>query len=522
MTHLEAKVVIVGSGVAGSLVASLLLERGVSPVLMLEAGPDVLMGSRRVWLDHAMSGGKSILPYESLYDVSGDYISSGVEPWQLEGGRIFGRGGSTLHWGGWCPRMKPEDFFPHSHVGRDFDWPLSYEDLEQFYGTAENYLQVAGDSTEPGRSRPYPLDAAPFPLSMEPIVKALELSDIKYSSMPVARNTKSIDGMPACQTTGTCDYCPTEARFTGNQPLDKMLVKYPGKFTLLTGSPVKRLIPDDSDRIAGLEFIDRTTGELRRVEAEQFFLCAGALEVPKLLLRSNSSKWPNGIGNSCGVVGRYLVASPFLVVSGRLPMNLKRYQSELNFPNLCSRNWDRPETQRSGKMLMTVNYNSPGLDLAKNVVAGRTRSELQSLADGPCVYQLWGAVHSFSHYENLVRPESGNTRFGLSQTNIETPVATFDEAVVGKYIDELKGLLEKIGADNLTSQVYPQRGDHAMCTTRMSLDPRDGVVAPDLRVHGVSNLFIGSNSVFSSGTVANPTLTLVALILRAQSEWGFA
>ena len=140
----ETNILIIGSGVAGGLVARELLAAGKGPVTMLEAGPSVPMRDRRSWLDYVMAGR---LPYDHLTDTSRDYQADGAQAWRIEGGRLFVRGGSTLHWGGWCPRMKPEDFQLKSRIGSGgLDWPFSYEDLMPYYHRAEHYLQVAGDS----------------------------------------------------------------------------------------------------------------------------------------------------------------------------------------------------------------------------------------------------------------------------------------------------------------------------------------------------------------------------------------
>src|SRR5215468_3985556 len=121
----STNVLIVGSGIAGGLIAEQLLEQGIRPVTMCEAGPHVLMADRRLWLDAITTGQ---YPYNHLKDTLEDYEAAAEAPahrWHIEGGRLFARGGSTLHWGGICPRMKPEDFALASSLGRTdlgLDW----------------------------------------------------------------------------------------------------------------------------------------------------------------------------------------------------------------------------------------------------------------------------------------------------------------------------------------------------------------------------------------------------------------
>jgi choline dehydrogenase-like flavoprotein len=146
MEVMSTNVLIIGSGVAGGVVAEGLLKNGETSILMIEAGDAMLMKNHRTWLDVVMA---KKYPYDRLSDQSNDYNSTGNQPWKIEGGRLIVRGGSTMHWGGWCPRMKPEDFELKSRVGNvGLDWPSTYSDLEPYYIKAEKYLQVAGDSND--------------------------------------------------------------------------------------------------------------------------------------------------------------------------------------------------------------------------------------------------------------------------------------------------------------------------------------------------------------------------------------
>lgn len=111
----STKILIVGSGVAGAVIANELLSKGLGPITMLEAGPTIVMRDKRKWLDLVMAGKPA---YASSEDRSEDYVATGQSPWFINGGRLIARGGSTLHWGGWCPRFRPEDFALRSAVGR--------------------------------------------------------------------------------------------------------------------------------------------------------------------------------------------------------------------------------------------------------------------------------------------------------------------------------------------------------------------------------------------------------------------
>jgi choline dehydrogenase-like flavoprotein len=512
----STRVLIVGSGVAGGLIAEQLLAAGVGPVTMLEAGSHLKMRDRRSWLDFVTT---DALPYSGLSDAAGDYETTGTQRWQIEGGRLMVRGGSTLHWGGWCPRMKPEDFELESRIGSGgLDWPFSYEDLQPYYERAESYLQVAGDSSsqDPPRRRPYPFEAPTFTLTDGVFIRALDRLGISHGHLPIARNARGINGNAQCVTFGTCDYCPVGARFTGDQPLDRLQDSsrhHRPSFHLRLGAAARRILLNRRREAAGVEYVDLATGAVRVIEAEEIILCAGSYETPKLLIASASSHWPRGIGNDTDQVGRYVIAHPFFFARGVASTNPQRLQEELNFPTAQSRHWDTPEFQREGKFILTK-AQTPFLDIAALMGEGRSTAEIQAATTGSQTMDLFGSIQIFSAFENRVLPVNGTTRFGLPRTRIETPVPGFSAAFEQTILERMNRVLVEMGYTPVFAGPFPQRGDHAMCTCRMSESPARGVVDSDLRVHGMDNLHIVSNAVFASGGAANPTLTLAAVAFR--------
>jgi choline dehydrogenase-like flavoprotein len=508
----QTRTLIIGSGVAGSLVARELLRKGHGPVLMLEAGPPVVMRDRRRWLDFVMA---RRLPYQDHHDRPDDFSSDGVSPWHLVGGRLFGRGGSTVHWGGWTPRAQPEDFTARTNTGEGMDWPYDYDALEPHYCRAETYLQVAGDSdTGPRRSQPYPLPPPALPLQAGPVIEALSRLGYSFQILPIARNTRSIGGRPACRTIGTCDYCPIGARFTGDQPLEDL--EGDRGFTLLVNAAARRILMSGKALAAGVEYVDTTTGKSETVEAEQVFVCAGALETPKLLMASASADWKQGIGNDADLLGRFVVASPFLVARGRSPANPEKIQAELNFPTLCSRQWDTPEEQLAGnKLFLSLNPDTPFVDMAQLMDENRTPGEIAAAATGPREFEIWGSIQEKGLFENRVTLGDGTTRFGLPRTRIDIPARGYTDEVLNAYLDRMKGIVAEMDLELVFAGTFPQRGDHAMGTARMAASDTEGVVGPDLRVHGVDNLYVASNAVFPQSMAANPTLTLMAAIFKA-------
>ena len=508
----EANVAIVGGGLMGGLVAELLAEHGMSGIVILEAGPPIVMRDTRTWLDVVMTG---MVPYSKLYDDPTDFTATGAEPWNLVGGRLFGRGGSTVHWGGWAPRFMPEDFVQFTNTGLGSDWPYGYDDLERYYLRAERYLQVGGEKKagqRDWRSTDYPMTPPPIPVAASPIIDALDALGISYQHMPLARNTKEINGQAQCRTITTCQYCPIGGRFTGNQPHDRL--QESGRAQLVTNAAVTAVTMGSGNLATGINYVDRMTGEHRFLPANAVFLCAGALEIPKILLRSTSVWWPEGLGNAQSLIGTRLVANPYLFCRGYASENPQRWQQEVSFPTLCTRDYDTPADQQLGKFLMNMSSASPLLKPAKMIYQGSTAEEIAAAVSGQVNYELQGAMSAIGYPENRVTLASGVTRFGLPRTAISTPTPIIPANGVARSLARMEAVMAEMGFTVSASGSYPQRGDHAAGTCAMGNSPETSVVSTSLQMWGVNNVFVASNAILPAIGAANVTLTTVAAVMK--------
>lgn len=513
---MEKVAVIIGSGVAGTFVATQILKRSLfDKVIMLEAGSEYQMGDYSQWLDY-MSGGNA--PYEESYDTENDYESKGIQPWYINGGRIIGKGGSTLHFGGWLPRFQPEDFELHSRTGQGIDWPFNYDDLEPYYCDAEHYLGVSGDSLSqsPARSKPYPYAPVPYPSVASPFIDAFRKMGLSYQHLPVTRYGKAEGDHGQCMTTGTCDYCPVDGKFDGTQPFRYLEAQ--AKFELRLNSPVLRLDMESRERMKAVTYYDVKTGVVKTMTADAVFVCAGALETPKLFLNSHNKYWPNGLGNEHDLVGRYLSANPFFYASGEKE-NAADCFNELGFPTLSSRHFDQPEYQSRGKFFIAMDYNSADTPLVDLMLSGNSQQTIQKQCQGNKRFQLYGNLAPVPHWENRVYPDTRKTRHFLPATMIDTPIEMYDPESADFYLDKMKQILLSMGLTDLNVGTYPQRGDHAACTCRMAESPERGVVDTQFRVHGTDNVYVLSNAILPTLPAANPTLTLVALGFKMFEQW---
>src|ERR1700737_1020124 len=131
--------VIIGSGVAATALAQRLLDKNPSAsILILEAGSRVKTKDFALWENYLVTGRVAYEPFCDLdypaRDFAGENLSVGGTVIPLAGARVFAYGGSTLHWGGWAFRLKPEDFQLHSNTGKGGDWPLKFDALKSTFG----------------------------------------------------------------------------------------------------------------------------------------------------------------------------------------------------------------------------------------------------------------------------------------------------------------------------------------------------------------------------------------------------
>ena len=518
--------IIIGSGVAATTLTHRLLSKNPeASILILEADQKVKMQDAAIWQDYIISGE---LPYQKYYDLDyperdrpGENVNAGKTTVPLKGSRVITYGGSTIHWGGWSFRLKPEDFKLYSNTGHSIDWPFDYDELEPYYCQAEHYIGVSGDSKDPTvrRSQEYPFPAFPYTCEDKPVAEAMRAEGITYSHLPIARRgvTDTVSGHAPCQTTGTCKYCPFGARFSANNFLDEMLAS--GNFPNLEirlNSVVDKVEMASRDVAEGVAyFVDIKKRQTGYVKAERLVIAAGTIESTKLLLRSKYDQfWRNGIGNDRDLVGRNLVTHPYFFFTGNRKENLQLEQPEMNFPTLCSRHFDSEREQAHGKFILVNPPSSPKIKLLSKMQARLSSEEIKKDLEGKNWIELHGMVEIFSEPHNRISNFDIINKMGMQQTQVDYSQSPKFEERMKTIQNEVEKILKAMGATPEGKPSISWRADHAACTLRMSDEENLGVTDPNMRVHGVKNLYVCSNASFPSIGAVNPTLTLTALALR--------
>lgn len=497
--------VVVGTGAGGAPLLARLARAGLR-VMALEAGQqfdppndfatDELAQKKLYWADERISGGNNPLPF-------GDN-NSGI-----------GVGGSTLHYTAFVPRPQPDDF----HLQRDFgvgcDWPLAYSDLEPYFDELEALLGVSGPASYPWgpkRRGIYPLP--PLPLNAAAQLMQRACAEIGIRTSPAANAALSqryfqpgIGWRAACTQRGFCQAgCSTGAK--GGMDVTFVPLALQAGAELRTESFVTGIEMDSRGRVDAVVYV--RNGVQWRQPCDSLFLCAGAIETPRLLLL-------NGVANGSGQVGRNFMAHTALQLWGRFDEDTLPYKG---IPGgLISEDMHRIFSAdfAGGYLLQSIGVMP--LTYAKQVARGRG---------------LWGrALHDcMQGYNNTAGinmlgeclPQSGNWLAlsdeidgrGLPKPSIHFSEGHNEQRLTAHAEKTMRHIWAVAGAKDVWA--YPRHA-HVIGTCRMGTSQSDAVVDSDGRAFDVPNLYICDNSIFPSALAANPALTIMALSLRTADRF---
>ncbi|WP_397420309.1 GMC family oxidoreductase [Phenylobacterium sp.] len=329
-------VIIVGSGAGGGMSAYHLTRSGLK-VLMLEAGrhydPATETPMFNIPADAPLRGvGTPDKPF-GFYDATVDggwevpnepyTVAEGSEPFKWWRPRMLG--GRTNHWGRISLRFGELDFKPRSRDGLGYDWPITYDDLAPWYDRTERLIGVSGAAPPRGLlntpdSPPGCLMEAAPPRAYEIFYeRAFRAMGIPVIPMHGAVVTQAMEGRNTCIFATPCGRgCSIGANFQSTTVLLPPAMET-GNLTITTNALVYQVDLDKAGKAKGVTYVDRKTGEHHSVTARSVVLAAGSGETARILLNSKSAAFPDGLGNTNGMVGRYLMDSVGLGVQGRFP-----------------------------------------------------------------------------------------------------------------------------------------------------------------------------------------------------------
>ena len=529
-TPLTADVLIIGSGVAGALVAAKLAATGVN-VCIMEAGAPVdrPQAVQTFW--------KALIkvpecPYPSVPEamhpstdqLTGWYRQSGPDLFKSTYLKVVG--GTTWHWMGTSLRLLPSDFELHKRFGRGADWPMTYAELEPFYGQAENELGVSGDSAQDlgsPRSAAYPMARIPPSYLDSVFSNALAGSPYKVQSTPQARNSEYRDERMACCGSASCiPVCPVQAKYDATVHVNKAVK---AGATLLSKSTAVALNVGADGRITSVRFRrwDNSEGVFT---AKVVVLACNAIETPRLLLASQTAALPKGVANSSDQVGRNLMDHPVQlswalskepVYPYRGPLSTSGIENLRDGAFRDKRGAFRIEIGNEGWSWPTGAPASTAEELAKQGLQGEPMKAAMAEATAHHV-RLGALIEQEPDANNRVTLDAKERdMYGVPLPHIDYRISDYVKDGLAQAKVAHTDIFTRMQASGLNHAPAYFGAGHIMGTTKMGANPSTSVVDSSLRSHDHRNLFMVGASVFPTGGTANPTLTIAALSLRAVS-----
>ncbi|MET1113785.1 MAG: GMC family oxidoreductase [Comamonas sp.] len=517
-----ADFVVIGSGIVGALLARKLAQAGAS-VLMLEAGPWVRRAELVARFRNSPRRSDWMSPYppapwapHPVYqpEDNGYLVQGGPYPYKAE--YIRQVGGTSWHWAAHAWRNLPNDFHIKSLYGVGVDWPFGYEELEPYYQEAEDIMGVCGSSeTGSPRSHPFPMEPVAEPYAMRRLRERLA-GVYPVVANTVARNSRSYGGRPPCCGNNSCQpICPIDAQYHGGLAVDAALA---AGARLQINANVFRLEHDASARIVAAHYYDKDK-QAHKVRGKTFIVAANGIETPRLLLLSQSDKFPHGVANARDMVGRHLMDHPSTSLTfdadedvwlGRGPQS----PSSIN-------------TMRDGAFRSThAPYRLDFTNISR--VDGATRSLL-----GEGVYgvqferRLRHAAAREMNVKNVLEVLPDPQRrivlsdqkdgLGLPKPMTHYSIDAYTRAGHERSKADFQRIAERMGGTNLRPS---KEGDYAnnqhICgTVSMGTDPAVSVCDGWGRTHDHENLFLAGTGLLPTSSTCNSTLNGIAVALRS-------
>jgi choline dehydrogenase-like flavoprotein len=497
-------VVIIGSGAGGGTLAHELTRRGIR-VVLLEAGRRQSLATfsqvpgeafaQLTWLDPRTQSGS--------WTVAQDYPT--LPSWTCKT-----VGGTTVHWTGATPRLRPWEVRARSTYGDVpgaslIDWPIEYEELKAYYALAERRLVSTRRNGVPG------LPASNNFKVMYAGARKLGYKRVHTGYMAI--NSRPADDRAFCIQQGFCvQGCKTGAKWS-TLYTEIPRAEATGRLDLRTESMATRIEHGADGRVTGVVYRDRE-GREQRQKARIVCVACNSVETARLLLLSDSARFPRGLANHADQVGRHYCHHVGGFVWGLFDKPVRSWRGTTLAGIIEDETVNEPRRGFVGGYHLEL----VALDLPTFPLVGLPYGWGRDFASIIDDYRNMAGM--FVNGEDLPRATNRITldakvrdAYGLPVAHIHVDDHPNDTAMRNHAQEQGTRLYEAVGAKRVVrSRATP--ATHNMGTARMSADPEQGVANGHGQTHDIPNLFISDGSQFSTPGSANPTLTIVALALR--------
>jgi choline dehydrogenase-like flavoprotein len=538
--------IVIGSGVSGGFAAKELTEKGLR-VLMLDRGVMVEHGE-----DYTYDGkpayevpARNIMPkplIESDYFIAKNgYVSPSnrrfynddrLNPYAHDEGKEFhwirpgAVGGKSLIWGRWSFRWSAQDFEANKREGIDGDWPIRYDDVAPWYSRVEKYIGVSG-SRENLPHLPDSEFQPPIPMNIaEKWVKQRLEAQFPGRKLINTRLSNLTEDKPEqnrtkCQMRNQCGNGCAFGAYFSTQAVTLPAARATGRLTLRSDAVVTNLEYDPAKkRVTGVRFVDAKTGQAEVVNADLVFLCASAMASVQILMNSR----PQGSGrshfDSSGTLGKYVMDHIFRVgIEGEIPgmteyIEYGRRPGGVYIPRFrnLSGNEDVGFTRGYGYQGAAFRPTAAPVGFGASMKHGMRKY-------APWKFHIGAFGECLPYRDNSVSLHADKVdRFGVPLMRFDVRFRENELRMMADARAQGEAMLKAAGLSNVISSASPHvPGDaiHEMGGARMGTDPRASVLNRWSQAHEASNLYVTDGAQMASVSCVNPSLTFMALTVRA-------
>ncbi len=539
---------VVGSGASGGWVAKELAERGME-VLMIEAGPPRF--PIRDFTEHAW-------PYQVRYRGFGNqkerletqpvqrlcyacdeyshqfFVDDREHPYTFPADKPFmwirGRqvGGKTFCWARESYRYSDYEFKAAGRDGYEEDWPFSYADLEPYYDRVETYIGVSG-SHEGLAQMPDGKFLPAMNLSCgEVFAKGVIEKQFGWRLMSdrVANLTVPHNGRPACHYCDQCQRGCHTASYFNSPSVTLPAAARTRRFTLLSDAVVSHIVTDTEGRAKGVHYISRISKIDKEAHARVVVIAAATLESTRILLNSRSPRFPNGIGNSSGVLGHYLMDHFTVEGAGGELASLKSGNREAT-GNPCGfliPKYANTNGHKNGNFLRGYRFDGTAsqqlYEQAFSLTGFGQAWREKVRREIPYSFSMEAQGECLPRFDNFVEldPEVKDV-WGIPALRIHASYGENERAMAKAMRKDVGNMLDALQLKNPTppSEELSIFGKniHECGTARMGNDPKKSVLNAFNQVHDVKNVFVTDGAAFVTQGCYEPTLTIMAISVRA-------
>jgi len=549
-------VAVIGSGAGGGMAAMVLTKAGAN-VVMLEAGP--------MW-DSSTDSAMFKWPYDTprrgaaIPERQFGEFDGALGGWTIEGepytsapGNQFDwfrsrmLGGRTNHWGRISLRFGPHDFQRKTLDGLGDDWPITYEDLKPYYDKIDQFIGVFGTNLPNFPNEPDGFFLPPpQPRCYELLIKqASEKLNIPCVPSRLSILTQPLNGRRACHYCSQCGRgCATHSNFSSPSVLIPPALNT-GRLKIITGAMAREITVDDAGLASGVTYVDKSTARDNHVRARIVVVAGGACESARLLLNSKSSKFPQGLGNSSGTVGKYLMDSTGASVTGFIPklMDGTPHNEDgvggmhLYMPWwLDNKKLDFPRGYHielgGGRRMPNAGFGGGIHNFTSVEVAGQPHAfggygkELKN-----DYRRLYGATVNFAGRGEMV-PNADSyceidpnvvDKWGIPVLRFHYKWSDYELNQVKHMQETFRAIIQEMGGTPTSPMPSKEDGYgiaaggriiHEVGVTRMGSNPSTSVLNKNCQAHDVKNVFVADGGPLPSQADKNCTWTILALSMK--------